>query len=79
MKLKLLAAAAVLATAMPANATLLVNGSFDSGIDGWSRGRIGNPTFTLSQTVSFSTLMHLWPRFGQARKTSSLFSRTWQQ
>lgn len=37
MKLKLLAAAAIMAAAVPANATLLVNGSFDDGLNGWLR------------------------------------------
>jgi len=38
MKLKLLAAAAaIMAAAVPANATLLVNGSFDDGLAGWTR------------------------------------------
>lgn len=41
MKLKLLAAAAMLAIAMPANATLIVNGNFDNALANWTTGSIG--------------------------------------
>jgi hypothetical protein len=58
MKLKLLAAAAIMAAAVPANATCLVNGSFEDGLAGWTRTNINGGTgFTVTNGV-FSGLPH---------------------
>lgn len=55
MKLKLLAAAAIMAAAVPANATLLVNGSFDADLAGWTVGRTGGTTgFVSPNSVWFN-------------------------
>lgn len=56
MKLKLLAAAAIVATAVPANATLLVNGNFDANLAGWSVDRIGGATGFVSTNSIFFNL-----------------------
>lgn len=55
MKLKLLAAAAIMAAAVPANATLLVNGNFDADLAGWTVGRTGGTTgFVSTNNVWFN-------------------------
>lgn len=55
MKLKLLAAAAIMAAAVPANATLLVNGNFDADLAGWTVGNIGGFTgFVSTNNVWFN-------------------------